>query len=168
MKLQVEIGNDKHEIELHEDGGVVKAIIDGEEFAAEVSQPEPGLFLIKRGGNIFEAFVHPDTRIDGPKKVSINGRDHEIKLIDPRRLRGYGSNADHGEGLAEIRTAMPGRVVRVLVEADSEVEKGDGVLVVEAMKMQNELKSPKNGRVKYIRVAEGDTVAAGDVLATIE
>jgi biotin carboxyl carrier protein len=168
MKIQGEIGEKTHEIELHQDGRVVKAIIDGQEYEAEVSQPEPGVFLIKRDGKIFEAFVHPNSRIDRPKMVTVNGRDYEVKLIDPKRLRSSGSSADHAEGLAEIRTAMPGRVVRILVEKGSEVEKGDGVLVVEAMKMQNELKSPKNGVVKNISVAEGDTVAGGDILATIE
>ncbi len=63
---------------------------------------------------------------------------------------------------------MPGKVVRVLVEAGAEVSKGDGILVVEAMKMQNELKSPKDGTVREIRAADGQTVATGEVLATIE
>ena len=63
---------------------------------------------------------------------------------------------------------MPGKVVRIMVEKGASIERGEGVLVVEAMKMQNELKSPKNGIVKNIRVEEGSTVAAGDVLAVIE
>jgi biotin carboxyl carrier protein len=63
---------------------------------------------------------------------------------------------------------MPGKVARVLVETGSSVEKGDGVVVVEAMKMQNELKSPKAGIVKEIQAEEGATVSAGDILATIE
>ena len=63
---------------------------------------------------------------------------------------------------------MPGRVVRVLAARGEEVEAHQGVVVIEAMKMQNELKSPKAGRVAEIRVAPGDTVSAGDVLAVIE
>jgi biotin carboxyl carrier protein len=63
---------------------------------------------------------------------------------------------------------MPGKVVTILQAVGAPVEKGDGVLVVEAMKMQNELKSPKDGRIKEIRVAEGAAVSAGDILATIE
>ena len=63
---------------------------------------------------------------------------------------------------------MPGKVVNILLTVGSPVEKGDGVLVVEAMKMQNELKSPKAGVIKEIRVTEGAAVSASDILATIE
>ena len=63
---------------------------------------------------------------------------------------------------------MPGKVVRILVAEGDEVEKGKGVLVVEAMKMQNEIKSPKKGVVKKLSAAEGSAVNAGDVLAVIE
>jgi biotin carboxyl carrier protein len=63
---------------------------------------------------------------------------------------------------------MPGRVVRVLVVAGDEVEEGQGVVVIEAMKMQNELKSPKAGRVARVGVAVGETVGSGDVLVVVE
>ena len=76
---------------------------------------------------------------------------------------------DHAVGgKAEIKTAMPGKVVRILVAASDEVKKGDGLIVVEAMKMQNEMRSPKDGKVAGIRVAEGETVGAGDVLLVVE
>ena len=168
MKYQAEIGNKKHEIEIHRDGDQVHAQIDGEQFDVEVSEPEPNVFLIKRDGKIFETFVVPSDRPDQQKTVSVNGQDVAVRLIDPKRLRGSRSESDHGDGLAEIRTAMPGKVVRVLLETGSEVEKGDGILIVEAMKMQNELKAPKAGVVKEIRFSEGDTVSAGDILAIIE
>jgi len=63
---------------------------------------------------------------------------------------------------------MPGKIVRVLVNEGSEVEAGAGVLVVEAMKMQNEIKSPKKGRIRRILVGQGAAVNAGDVLAVVE
>jgi len=63
---------------------------------------------------------------------------------------------------------MPGKVARILAEQGAEIKKGEGVLIVEAMKMQNEMKAPKDGIVKEIRCAEGETVNAGDVLAVIE
>ena len=168
MKLKGEIGDKTYDIEVRRDGKNVSAIINGEPYDAEISQPEPNVFLIKRGGRIFEAYVDPAARSDSPKTVSINGRDIEVKLIDPKRLRGTGAGANHGDGLAEIRTAMPGKIVRILLEVGAAVEKGNGVLVVEAMKMQNELKAPKSGTVSEIRVSEGDTAAAGDVLAIIK
>jgi biotin carboxyl carrier protein len=63
---------------------------------------------------------------------------------------------------------MPGRVVRLLVEVGDEVVEGQGVVVIEAMKMQNELKASKAGRVAKVSVAVGDTVGAGDVLVVVE
>ena len=167
MKLQANVAEKTHQVEIHRDGDQVRALIDGEAFDVEVSEPEPNVFLIKRDGKVFETFVVPSDA-GQPKIVNVNGRDVAVRLIDPKRLRGSRSDSDHGEGLAEIRTAMPGKLVRILLEYGASVEIGDGVLVVEAMKMQNELKAPRSGIVKEIRFGEGDTVSAGEVLAIIE
>ncbi|MGH9947417.1 MAG: biotin/lipoyl-containing protein [Pyrinomonadaceae bacterium] len=168
MKLQAEIGGDQHQIELRRNGDAVTAIIDEAEFDVEVSEPEPNVFLIKKDGKVYETYVAPAKGLGQPRSVTVNGREFEIKLIDPKRLRSSAGSDESTDGTAEIKTAMPGKVVRILVEVGAAVNKGDGVLVVEAMKMQNELKSPKDGTVKEIRFAEGDTVTAGEVLATIE
>ena len=83
-------------------------------------------------------------------------------------MRGAGASSGSADGIAEIKTAMPGKLVRVLVEAGAEIKQGESVLVVEAMKMQNEMKSPRAGVIVSINVKPGDTVNAGDVLAVIE
>lgn len=168
MKFQAEIDDEKHKIEIKHADGKVLASVDGREYELEISEPEPNVFLLKNKGKIFQAFVSPQQEAGDPFQVQIGRHSLDIKLFDPKRLRGTGRNAEHGDGAAEIRTAMPGKVVRILVDKGALVEKGDGVLVVEAMKMQNELKSPKAGTVKEIRVEEGSTVAPGDVLAVIE
>ncbi|HKP68044.1 MAG TPA: biotin/lipoyl-containing protein [Pyrinomonadaceae bacterium] len=161
MKFHAEVGDQKHEVEIKREGGKLFAQVDDRPYELDVSEPEPGIYLFKYDGRVFEASVS-----DG--HVRIGGNEFDIRLVDPKRLRGGGTDHDHADGIAEIKTAMPGKVVRVLVEAGTEVEKGDGVVVVEAMKMQNELKSPKAGIVKEIRTQEGATVGAGDILATIE
>ena len=168
MKLQADVGEQRHQIELTRNGDNVGAVIDGKVYDVEVSQPEPNIYLIKKDSQIFEVYVAPADRPDEPVKVTVRGREIDVRLIDPKRLRGSGEAGEHADGLAEIKTAMPGKVVRILIGAGSTVQKGDGVLVVEAMKMQNELKAPKAGTVKDVRVTEGDTVSAGDVLASIE
>lgn len=169
MKLQATINGEASTVEVRrDDNGKLIARVDDREYNLEVSEPEPGVFLFKRDGQIFEATVSDPTAAGEPTKVRIGSSEFDISLTDPRKLRSSGTGNDHEDGLAEIRTAMPGKVVRLLIEPGTEVEKGDGVMVVEAMKMQNELKSPKTGRLKQFRVAEGDTVAAGDILATIE
>ena len=164
MKLQATIGDVTHHVEIKRDGNRLTARVDDREYDLEVSEPEPGVYLFKHDGKIIEAAVSSKN----PTHVRIGPNEFDVRIIDPKRLRGTGADTDHADGIAEIRTAMPGKVVRVMLEVGSEVEKGDGVLVVEAMKMQNELKSPKNGTIKKLLVAEGATVAAGDILATIE
>ena len=168
MKLQAEIGEMRYKIELTQNGDKVSAVIDGKSYEVELSEPEPNVYLVKKDGQIFEAYVVTADRPDQPQKVTIRGRETEVRLIDPKRLRGSGEAGEYADGHAEIKTAMPGKVVRILIEAGHTVQKGDGVVVVEAMKMQNELKSPKAGIVKEIRADEGSTVSAGDILATIE
>lgn len=166
MKLHAESNGKKHEIELRRDGDKVFAKIDDREYEVEASEPEPSAFLIRHDNKIYETAVASSA--GGKTTVSLRGKDHEIVLHDPKRLRGVGNADEHADGIAEIKTAMPGKVVRILTTPGDAVEKGDGILVVEAMKMQNELKSPKAGAVKEIRVEEGSNVAAGDILATIE
>lgn len=161
MKLQAHVNDIAHQVEIRRDGDKYLAQVDDREYELEVSEPEPGVYLFKHDGKVFEASV-----IDG--HIRIGSKEFDVKLVDPKRLRGGGTDHEHADGIAEIKTAMPGKVVRVLVEAGAEVEKGDGIVVVEAMKMQNELKSPKAGVVKDIRATEGSTVGAGDILATIE
>jgi biotin carboxyl carrier protein len=100
--------------------------------------------------------------------VTVRGNNHLVTVIDPRRLRTDEDADRHHHGTAEITAPMPGKVVRVLVEAGEEVEAGAGLVVVEAMKMQNEMKSPRAGAVVSIKVAAGDTVEAGTLLAVIE
>lgn len=169
MKLQAELNDEKHEIEIERDGEKVFASIDGRSYQLEASEPESNVFLLKNGNRIFEIFVSPPAEKAGePYRVKLKNHELEVALIDPKRLRGAGGAGGSAEGAAEIKTAMPGKIVRVLVDAGAEIEKGDGVIVVEAMKMQNEMKSPKNGTVKEIRFSEGATVNAGDVLAVIE
>lgn len=168
MKLNAELSNEKHSIEIKRDGGKVFAEVDGRKYELEVSEPEPNVYLLKNDGKIFEVSVSSPKSVGEAFHVRSGTHEFEIRLIDPKRLRGTGSDHEHGGGLAEIKTAMPGKVVRILTTAGSEVQKGDGVIVVEAMKMQNEMKSPKDGIVKEVRVDEGSTVNAGDVLVVIE
>ncbi|HRI03755.1 MAG TPA: hypothetical protein PLL77_08435 [Pyrinomonadaceae bacterium] len=163
MKLQAKINGEKLDVEIVEQDGKTRALVGGREYKLEVSQPEPGIFALRNGHKMTEAFVSPDTN-----QVVIGGHEFEVEIADPKRLRGAGADHEHGEGIAEIKTAMPGKVVRILVAVGAEVEKGDGVIVVEAMKMQNEMKSPKTGVVTKINASEGDTVAAGDILVVIE
>jgi biotin carboxyl carrier protein len=161
MRLNVEIEGTTREVILIRDGRNVTVTVDGREYALEASEPEPDVFLLKHEGPVFEAYANG-------KSVTVAGRTFETNVIDPKRLRGSTAGAAAEHGHAEIRTAMPGKVVRILKSQGDAVIKGQGVIVVEAMKMQNELKSPKDGTVGEFKVAEGTTVGAGDVLVVID
>jgi biotin carboxyl carrier protein len=167
MKLQAQVGDTLHNIEIKRDGNKVLATIDDCEYELEASQPEPNVYLLKHNGQVHEFYVSP-AEAGSPQIVSSRKGDVEVTLIDPKRLRGSGGAGGAADGLAEIKTMMPGKVVRLVANAGDQVEKGEPVLVVEAMKMQNDLKAPKAGVVKEIRVQEGATVSSGDVLAVIE
>lgn len=166
MKLNAVIENEKYEVEFTRDGDSITASVDGRVYQIEVTEPEPNVLLFKNEHKISEITVLKAK--DGVSNVRVGTDEFEIKLIDPKRLRGSESGSAGVDGLAEIRTAMPGKVVRVIASVGDTVLKGDGIIVVEAMKMQNELKATKDGVVTEIRFAEGSTVNSGDVLALIE
>jgi biotin carboxyl carrier protein len=93
---------------------------------------------------------------------------YEAEIRDPRSLRSRRAEAESADGVKKIVAPMPGKVVRILAREGTQVQAGQGVIVVEAMKMQNELKSPKQGMVQKVEVAEGAAVNAGDVLMIVE
>jgi biotin carboxyl carrier protein len=100
-------------------------------------------------------------------EISVNGRVFHVDIIDPRSFRGRQSK-DAAAGKRTITAPMPGRVIRILVDSGQTIVTGQGLIVVEAMKMQNEMKAPQAGTVTQIRTSVGATVGAGDVLLVIE
>lgn len=136
---------------------------DGREFKGDYSLEtlEPGLRSILIRGRSYR--VTPG--IAG--EVVVNGRPVAVELFDPRSLRGRKSGAA-AHGPLKISAAMPGKIIRVLVSKGDAVEAGQGLVVVEAMKMQNEMKSPKAGRVSEVKTQPGAAVVAGDVLIVVE
>ena len=126
----------------------------------DIVEVEPGVYSVIAGLASWEV------RVVG-NQVTIGEYRVIIKTDDPRQWKRSRHAAD-AHGRASIAAAMPGKIVRVLVAIGDEVVAGQGILVVEAMKMQNELKAPRNGRVTAIEVKENDRVNAGATLATIE
>jgi len=141
-----------------------QAVLDG----ASVVEVEPGVYsVLTANGASIEMRVNPAPGMAGAWNVGVNGRTHAVTLRDPRERAARGAGAG-AAGRQNINAPMPGKVVRVLVQAGDAVEAGQGLVVVEAMKMQNEMKSPKAGTVAEVRVDAGATVAVGETLLIIE
>jgi biotin carboxyl carrier protein len=137
---------------------------DGREGTASILEVEPGIYSVLLDGRSFEVRMEPG---QGAQIAAVQGRRLTVEVDDPRRPRRRAAGTLR-EGRATVSAPMPGKVVRVLAAEGDLVEAGQGLLVVEAMKMQNEVKSPKAGRVAALAAREGGAVAAGDVLAVIE
>ncbi|MDX6443538.1 MAG: hypothetical protein QOH71_612 [Blastocatellia bacterium] len=168
MKLHALIGTDQTEIEIRVDGGRVFAEIDDRRYELEVYESGAGGYLLILDGQVFDCRVEGQAESGKQVDVIVGTTNYAITLTDRRRLTSATATGAHGDNSARIVAPMPGKVVRVLVEIGSEVAAGDGIIVVEAMKMQNEMKSPKAGKVVALNIQTGATVNGGDVLAVIE
>jgi biotin carboxyl carrier protein len=164
MKYEVEIQGQLVNVVLEQRDGRVEARVGTRHYNLEVVSPEAGVYTFLAGDRIYEARVW--AREPNSLSVTIGGQSFSTTVIDRKHRR---STVEHGiEGRQNLIAPMPGRVVRVLLAAGDEVTAGQGVLVVEAMKMQNEIKSPKAGRVLEVRVTEGANVDANQILAVVE
>jgi biotin carboxyl carrier protein len=165
MKLELRVGDRARNLEIERHGEQIQFRIDGRAVAADVKQIQPDVYSILIDGQAFEARIECGA---SGLHVQIDGREFPIAISDPRQWRRDSNQLAAAEGHQQVVSSMPGKVVRVMVRAGDAVEAGQGLLVVEAMKMQNEIKSPKAGKIECIAAQEGQTVNAGEVLAVIE
>jgi biotin carboxyl carrier protein len=167
MKLHASIADKVIDVDVRREGERVIAEVDGRRYELSLQQTERS-FVLHSGGAVFDCRVDGQPRLGEAVEVVVGTQRFAITFSDPKRLRGSAEAAGHGDGTARIVAPMPGKVVRVMVEVGAQVEAGTGIAVVEAMKMQNEMKSPKSGKVASINVEVGATVNGGDVLAVVE
>jgi biotin carboxyl carrier protein len=171
MKLKAQLSRRECDVSLSLADGAAEVVVDDRHYDLQFRELASGEYLLINGSNVYKCRV---SRRGGSLAagqsftVVLRGRNYELAVVDPKRLRSGQSAGAHHAGAAEIVSPMPGKIVRVLVQAGEKVEAGAGIIVVEAMKMQNEMKAPKAGTVVSINPEEGATVSAGDVLAVIE
>ena len=163
MKRNLTINGVEQQIEILAPAPACRYRLDSVERTADVAVPAPGVYSILLDGRSYDAHVERTPR---HLIVTVQGHRFEIEVRDPRRWSRNSADR-HAEGVETIAAPMPGKVVRVLVAPGDAVEAGQGVMVVEAMKMQNEMKAARAGQVLTVAVKEGATVTAGEVLATI-
>jgi biotin carboxyl carrier protein len=168
MKLHAEITDRKYAVNIQDEGRRVFAEIDGRRYELEVYESGPDGYLFISQGRVWDCPVEGPAESGKKIEVIVGTNGYAVTITDPKRLRSATRASVHGNDAARIVASMPGKVVRVLVEVGAKVEAGDGIIVVEAMKMQNEMKSPKAGTVVALNIHAGATVNGGDVLAVIE
>jgi len=165
MKYEVRISGKTHIVEFERHGEGWQARLDGQSEAADVVETAPNTFSVLLSSRSYEVCVTPSG--DGQLQLQTEGLEFNAEVVDPRSWRGRRHAGAEAEGRQQIVAPMPGKVVRLLVKTGDAVEAGQGLLVVEAMKMQNEIRSPKSGTVERVVVAEGQAVNAGEVLAWV-
>ncbi|HVA95264.1 MAG TPA: biotin/lipoyl-containing protein [Candidatus Dormibacteraeota bacterium] len=145
------------------DSASMAASIDGRKIHADVAATSSGAYSVLLDGRVFEVTVEKDG--DG-WLLRTEGREFHVRIADPRSLRRGRDGSVEMEGRQQIIAPMPGKIVRLLAAPGQKVELGQGLLVIEAMKMQNEIRSPKSGTVERV-AREGQTVTAGEILAVV-
>jgi biotin carboxyl carrier protein len=177
FELRKEAENSRHRVELparpetETAGSQEQFVIDGESLQADWAEVAPGAYSILLGGRSYEARVTPaagnHSGTSGAWVVTIAEHDFYLESLDPRARR-YAGQTTLRDGPQEVLAPMPGKVVRILVEPGQEVARDEGLLVIEAMKMQNELRAPRAGRVTELHVQEGAGIEAGSRLLKLE
>lgn len=166
MTIYLEMDGRQRKVRLEQDAeGCMLAWLDDEPVEVDAQLLRPGVLSMIVAGRAYRVVLE-----EAVEEMAVHvGRERfAYRVNDPRSLRSRRRGGESGDGPVTLKASMPGRVVRVVHARGDAVAAGHGVLVIEAMKMQNEVKSPKDGTVVQLMVAAGDTVSAGQVLAVIE
>jgi len=164
MTYDIAIDGRNYRLDLNQVDGRWHCQLDGREIEVDAVLARPDVLSLRIGNKAYEVKCE---RVASDLHIWVGSVRYAAEVRDPRSLRGRARAVDE-HGPKKLTAPMPGKVVRILVSQGAEIEAGTGVLVVEAMKMQNEVKSPKKGTVQKILVNEGAAVNAGDVLAIVE
>ena len=166
MKYEALINDHPHQVELERAGQDYECKVDGEAYSLNAVMTAQDVLSIIHDGRQYEA--KREYSLMGDLHIIVGSERFAVEVRDPRSLRSRRAAAGHEAGPAKISAPMPGKIIRILAAEGEEVEAGQGLVVVEAMKMQNEIKASKKGKVTRIAVKEGAVVNAGDLLAIVE
>ena len=165
MKYTAIVQGQNLEIELsRKDHGVIEAEVGGRVYRLVGKAVEPGIYWFAWNNQSLEIGV---TRSLDGYVVSLEACRIPVEILDARTALRRAAQQGQ-DGVVHVRAPMPGKVVRVLAAEGMEVEANQGIVILEAMKMQNEIKAPKKGLVSKLGVKEGAAVVSGDLIATLE
>jgi biotin carboxyl carrier protein len=171
---EITLGGKTHKVELEPSAAIgpssigelkYRARLNGQEITVSCVRTNQGsLSLIVNG----ESYAVHCERSAESLQVALRGAIYECTVSDPRSLRTRKKSGLADSGEQKLTASMPGKVVRIISQLGDQIRAGQGILVIEAMKMQNEVRSPKDGQLKKLLVGQGANVVAGEVLAIIE
>jgi biotin carboxyl carrier protein len=167
MTFVATLGDRKYTVDIEEVGkSLYRVAVDGNEFMVDGKKTGRTNYSLIVDNRSFE--IEVDHKGD-EYRVLVDGRNYRVGLLDERRVRtSDGSEAAGVSGRQAVSVPMPGKVIAVLVAEGDVVEKDQGLVIVEAMKMENEVRSPIGGEIKQIKVKQGDTIEGGAVLVIVE
>ena len=168
MKYYVTVNGRSHEVDLVERAGVRVVSVDGTELDASYAEvDELGQVVMLSHGRSYGLSIESTAGDDSRVAITLAGHAYDVQIEDERERAAHAAERAGSKGAGSVNAVMPGIVVEVLVTTGQRVEKGEPLLILSAMKMQNEIAAPSEGVVKAIHVAPGQAVAAGAKLVTL-
>jgi len=165
MNFTARLGGEEIPLEVRAEGkGSYRVKVGATAHAIDLTEPEPGVLSLLFGARSYEVVV----RAEGDTlRVAVAGHSYEIALDDPAVALARSSRLSHS-GTQVVRSIMAGKVLAVMVQEGETVHEGKALVVIEAMKMENEIRTPKAGIVRAIRVTAGQAVESGAELFVVE
>ncbi|OGW16570.1 MAG: hypothetical protein A3G93_13950 [Nitrospinae bacterium RIFCSPLOWO2_12_FULL_45_22] len=165
MAYEVKIDDQIYRVEVEEDAGAYQIKVGDRVYWVDVAQPQPYFYSLIINGHSYEVDISPQ---NDQRDILVEGKAFHTEVYDETRKPLLSKKKlEFLEGEQKIVSSMPGKVISILAQPGHQVKKGTGVIVIQAMKMENEIKAPKDGEIKEIRVTEGKTIEAGEVLLVI-
>ncbi len=171
MDLQIDVNGRTRLVSVEPSGDHFRVTVDGEVRVVDVASVDATTLslICVSDGHASQEVGLADTGIPGEMAAHMAAGVASVRVATGASRAGRGgSGPARAEGVQQVLAPMPGKVVKVLVSAGDEVKARQGLVVVEAMKMENELRSPKDGRVREVTVSEGMSVEAGRLLVVVE
>ncbi len=171
MRGKIQLDQLGFDVEASQHGEQIRVAIGNQEFLAHLQETPQGFKV--RVGEVLLSLDTPKEQKDAMRlsrstNVSIDGKIHQVRFAPMRAQRKVQNSANTGISEGSVTAFMPGTIVRVMVAAGQHVQTGDVLLILEAMKMENEVKAPQDGVIKTLHVAPGSNVNKGQTLVEIE
>lgn len=166
MELIARYEGREAEVHLEEKDDAYSIRVDGKTYEVDFAKISGDALSLRVDGRQYVVAVHPDG--SDRYKISQSSGISEVELLDPLTYLARQAHGGAGAGAQQVTAYMPGRVTKLLATEGDEVESGQGIVVLEAMKMENEIQAERDGKVKKIYVQEGQAVEGGDVLFELE